>query len=210
MLPHISYLVAGVWRRLCLGLTLALLLGACSPTYDWREVAAADGAIQLTFPGKPRSETRSLPLGAGNLAFTLTTVAAGGATFAVGHTQLPSASASASASGDGDGDGDGAEPVDPQVFNSVGEALIGNLTRHYPPEAVTRTSVMLRPVHAQRGVGLEAEEIRAENLTDPAAPRLLARVFRRDDRWIQVVVLGDPEKLSWETARWFVDSVRLP
>lgn len=196
MLPHISYPVADIWRRLCLSLTLVLLLGACSPTYDWREMAAADGAIQLTFPGKPRSETRSLPLGEGSLPFTLTTVAANDATFAVGHAQLPAS--------------EGAEPFDPALFNSVGEALIGNLTRRYPAESVTRTTVNLRPVHAQRASGLEAEEIQAESLEDPAAPRLLARVFRRDDRWIQVVVLGDPSKLSWETARWFVDSVRLP
>lgn len=196
MLPLISYPVAFFWRRFLLGCALVLALGGCTPTYDWRETAAADGAIQLNFPGKPRSETRILPLGEKELPFTLTAVAAGGSTFAVGYAALPVEAGSTS--------------PDAAQFDQVGEALIDTLTRHYPPEAVSRSTVMLRPIHAQRATALPAEEIQAEDPKNPEAPRLLARVFRRDDRWIQVVVLGASDKLSWETARWFVDSVRLP
>lgn len=174
--------------RLLSSLLLAVAVTACTPTYNWREMPAADGSIQVAFPGKPGTETRNLPMGHLELPFTLTAVAAGGATFAVGHTDIPVAG----------------EP------EAIGEAMISSLVRHYPADAVVQQTVALRPLQLQRAVNQTAREIRAEHPDNPAAPRLLARVFRSGPRWVQVVAVGPPDQLSWETAQWFVDSIRLP
>lgn len=212
------------WRRpalVCGGVVLALAAAACTPTYNWREMPAADGAIQVAFPGKPGTETRNLPMGNLQLPFTLTAVAAGGATFAVGHVNLPEAELDAAAAGaatrgaaapDVIPSSPSASPAQPIAAapDHLGEAMISSLIRHYPAQAVARKTVALRPLQAQRSVSATAQEIRAENPGNPAAPRLLARVFQQGPRWVQVVAVGPPDKLSWETAQWFVDSIRLP
>lgn len=188
MLQSISlFLSRRRWRWLPVVVVLGATL-ACTPTYNWREMAAADGAIQVAFPGKPGSETRTLQLADQALPFTLTAVAANGATFAVGHVQVPATAATA----------------------DLGQALIDSLVRHYPAAAVQQRQVSVRPLQPQRGQALSATEIRADDPGNPALPRLLARVFQRDQRWIQVVAVGPADRLSWETAAWFQDSVRLP
>lgn len=40
----------------------AVLLGACSPEYNWREVRAADQGYVVMLPGKPASMTRTIQL----------------------------------------------------------------------------------------------------------------------------------------------------
>ena len=64
----------------------AALLGACSPTFNWREVPVADEGLVALLPCKPDRATRSLPLGAGaSITVDMTGCEAGGATFAVAH-----------------------------------------------------------------------------------------------------------------------------
>lgn len=171
-----------------LGIFLFWLAG-CSPTHDWRELSAADGAIRVAFPAKPVSETRPLPVGERMLPFTLMAAEADGAVFAVGHLEVP-------AMGEG------------PSSDEIGAALADSLVRRFPEAHVRREPVTIRHSRAGRS-SLPGLELQAENPDDPAAPRLLARVLYRDGRWIQVVALGTPQHLSWETARWFVESIRL-
>jgi hypothetical protein len=64
----------------------AALLGACSPTFNWREVPIADDGLVALLPCKADRATRSLPLGAGtSITVDMTGCEAGGATFAVAH-----------------------------------------------------------------------------------------------------------------------------
>ena len=70
-------------------LALALLLAACSPRYNWREVDVADGRVRAAFPDRVQTETRQLRLDTHTLSFTLASATVGEAVFAVGSAPLP-------------------------------------------------------------------------------------------------------------------------
>ncbi|MGE4335538.1 MAG: hypothetical protein AB7E55_06145 [Pigmentiphaga sp.] len=168
---------------------LLLWLSGCTPAHDWRELSAANGAIRVAFPAKPTSETRPLPVGERILPFTLMAAEADGAVFAVGHLDVPALE-------------------DGPSSDEIGAALADSLVRLFPDEHVRQEPVVIRHSRAGRS-SLPGLELQAENPDDPAAPRLLARVFRQDGRWIQIVALGTPQHLPWDAARWFVESARL-
>jgi hypothetical protein len=63
----------------------ALLLAACSPTFNWREVPIADAGLIAMLPCKPDRANRALPLGAESVQVDMTGCEAGGATFAIAH-----------------------------------------------------------------------------------------------------------------------------
>lgn len=60
-----------------------LVLGACSPALDWREVRIDEAALFSLFPCRPVAQTRELALGGRPVAMTLRACETGGATFAV-------------------------------------------------------------------------------------------------------------------------------
>ena len=62
----------------------ALLFGACSPTFNWREVPiGGEGEVVALLPCKPDRARRDLPLGDRSVPVTMIGCEAGGATFAV-------------------------------------------------------------------------------------------------------------------------------
>lgn len=71
-------------------LMLGMLLG-CSPEYNWREVAVADGMVRAIFPDKPETAKRVLNFAGNEIEFTLTATTVKGAVFAVGYAPLPEA-----------------------------------------------------------------------------------------------------------------------
>lgn len=70
---------------------LALLLGGCSPTYNWRDYTSSDGSFHVTFPDKPATHTRSIDLGGIRVDMTMTAAEVDGTTFAVGTALAPDA-----------------------------------------------------------------------------------------------------------------------
>ncbi len=74
----------------------ALLLGACSPTLNWREARIKDTGLVAMLPCKPDEGARVVPLGGRDVSLHMTGCDAGGATFAVGHATIASASAAPS------------------------------------------------------------------------------------------------------------------
>lgn len=71
-------------------LMLGLLLG-CSPEYNWRELAVADGMVRAIFPDKPETQKRVLNFAGSDIEFSLTAATVKGAVFAVGYAPLPEA-----------------------------------------------------------------------------------------------------------------------
>lgn len=63
-----------------------LLLTACSPALNWREVRL--GRMVLTLPCKPDKAERTLRLAGQDVQLTMVGCEAGGALFAVSHAQL--------------------------------------------------------------------------------------------------------------------------
>ncbi|MBO9652352.1 MAG: hypothetical protein J7605_27910 [Variovorax sp.] len=72
-------------------IAVAVLLAACSPTFNWREVPIGDAGVIALLPCKPERATRDLPLGTGTIPVDMAGCKAGGATFAVAHARAESA-----------------------------------------------------------------------------------------------------------------------
>jgi hypothetical protein len=77
----------------------AILLAACSPHFDWREVRGAEAPYTVLMPAKPASHVRQVNLGGTEVAMTMTAVDLDGALFAVGTATLPDAASAANALG---------------------------------------------------------------------------------------------------------------
>lgn len=69
----------------------SLLLGACSPALDWREVQAPGAGLTLLFPCKPPTHARSVEVAGQSWSATLMACDAGGMTFAVLALSPPAA-----------------------------------------------------------------------------------------------------------------------
>lgn len=75
-------------RRLAI-LASALLLAACYPTYNWRELPVADGLATLAFPAKVDTAKRDIELAGIPVTFVLTSADANDVVFSIGWAQLP-------------------------------------------------------------------------------------------------------------------------
>jgi len=75
-------------RSTLVALAASLLLGACSPALNWREVRPADSAAQLLFPCKPSSHARDVDLAGQRTPVTLYACEAADMTFAVAFAAL--------------------------------------------------------------------------------------------------------------------------
>lgn len=78
-----------------LGLLIGLLLlSACYPTYNWRELPIADGLATLAFPAKVDTAKRDIELAGMPVTFVLTSADVNDVVFSVGWAQLPMQSTS--------------------------------------------------------------------------------------------------------------------
>ena len=73
----------GVWW--CSAL---VLLGACSPAYDWRDVRPAGTQLALQFPCRPVAQRRAVELAGPAVDLSLLACTAGGQTWALAHADL--------------------------------------------------------------------------------------------------------------------------
>ncbi len=76
-------------RRLCA--SLLLLLAACSPTLDWRELRVADTALVTQWPCKPQRSERRVPLADGSVTMRLLHCEAGGVLWALSQARVADA-----------------------------------------------------------------------------------------------------------------------
>lgn len=170
---------------------LLTLLAACTPEHNWREMPAADGAVRVAFPSRPQSETRDLPLGGESVPFTLTASVVGNTVFAVGHLDLPPGTADTAA--------------EQARYKQV---LEDSLARNLQASGMERRNVQVRGVAGNRLHAADEIEVRGEPGGKPAW--LLARIVMVGNRLIEVAAIGPAEELTTQTARTFVDSLRLP
>jgi hypothetical protein len=168
---------SGRRRALCLALC-ATLLGACTPTYNWREVGIADGAARAAFPARVETDTREIRLAGQSLRFSLTSARVGDAVFAVGHAALPAA-----LSGDA-----GAQR---ELAAALVRALHENLGAT-PPVTPPAYGADIE-VHAQAG----GHPVWA-----------LGRVWVQGGLLVEAVATGSEQGLPPEPAREFVHSLR--
>ncbi|TFW10420.1 hypothetical protein E4K72_00890 [Oxalobacteraceae bacterium OM1] len=77
--------------RLAAPLCAALLLLACTPTYDWREVHGSNIPFTVVLPAKPATYTRPVNLDGTQVNMTMTAAEADGVIFAVATAEMADA-----------------------------------------------------------------------------------------------------------------------
>ena len=80
--PRFSFLLAAS--------ACALLLCACSPKFDWREVHGANAPFSILLPAKPTSSSRQISLDGLPVTMTMTAANVDEVLFAVGTAELAS------------------------------------------------------------------------------------------------------------------------
>jgi hypothetical protein len=75
-------------RLLCLMLSALVLMVACSPTLDWREVRPAGSELKALFPCKPERVMRGLALAGTEVQFELLACRAGDLTWALASADV--------------------------------------------------------------------------------------------------------------------------
>ena len=83
LLPRVSALFV---------LAASLLLPACSPAFNWRDVRPDNTALSLLLPCKPDKAQRSVPVGGQPTELVMLACDAGDATFALAVATVPDAS----------------------------------------------------------------------------------------------------------------------
>lgn len=103
----IKFSLAPIYRAVCI--SCALLLVACSPKLDWREVRGSGAPFVVLLPAKPASYTRAVNLDGLQVSMTMTAAEVDKVVFAVGTAELP----------------DAAEA--PKALNAMKTALVRNI-----------------------------------------------------------------------------------
>lgn len=73
---------------LATGLTALLLLSACSPTFNWRELRPQGTPLKTLMPCKPEHASRTVPLAGANTDMHLHSCDTGGLSFAIAWVDL--------------------------------------------------------------------------------------------------------------------------
>ncbi|HXF44738.1 MAG TPA: hypothetical protein VNK91_01325 [Burkholderiaceae bacterium] len=178
---------------------LALLVAACTPTFDWRETHSTEGGYRVALPGKPQAVTRELelplPAGERKVAMTMTSAGAGPTMFAVGVARLPADAAR-----------DGA------AVHSLLAWVRAGLLRNIGADSATDGEAALAPSGGRTLRGAIAFEARGRLARAGAAAqpaRLAARIYVVDDRLYQVVAMGAADELPDAAVETFFTSFRL-
>lgn len=178
-----------VLLRLAAGLALVaplVLLAACSPKFDWREVRSTADAYAVALPGKPQIITRDIDLpaaeGARKVSMTMTSAGVGGTMFAVGAVQLPPAMARDDAAVRG-------------AMAFVREGLLRNIGATQAASESTPAALASRTVTQRGATAFDARGQLGRPGEKPSPARLAARIYVVDDRLYQVVAMGSTEEL---------------
>lgn len=161
-------------------LACALLLAACSPKYDWREVRGGGAPFTVNLPAKPASHTRQIDLDGMPVTMTMTAAEVDNVTFAVGAAELADAAQSAKA------------------ITAMKTALVRNIGGTIRQEK-TGTSPAMIAVEATGPPGRS---------TGGHARLLLARFYAKGKFIYQVVVVGEETAVSREAADTFFTSFK--
>jgi len=179
--------------RLPLIAVAALLVLACSPRFEWREVRANDGAV-ASLPGRAQSVTRELDVAGQRVSMTMWSTGVGPTMFAVGSARLP-ASLTADAA------------ARAQAITYFRDGLVRNIGG-----TVTSSTPAFLPMpagSARKLLASEAVEASGRPGADGRKSRLAARFFIVDDQFFQVVALGAEGEIPPEVLETFFTSFRL-
>lgn len=156
-----------------------MLLCACSPKYDWREIRGEGAPYTVMLPAKPASYSRPINLDGNQVTMTMTATEVDGTTFAVGTAELPDAAKAAAA------------------VTMMKNALVKNIGGTVQREAAASSG------------GDTAIDIDATGRDAGGQARVLhARFLARDKRVYQVLVTGKDGTVPQEAVDTFLSSFK--
>jgi hypothetical protein len=173
-----------------------LLLSACSPRYDWREVRPAEGGWVASFPARVQSAVREIDLGGKRVSMAMHAARVDGVAFAIGIASLP------------EGSGEIADQAPASLKAAMLRNIQGTILREHVV-TIQRSGKSLAPV--------PGSEIEADGKSGGEPVRLAARfaAYRsaRGGQVVQIIVLGPSAELSrsvgHEAIETFMSSLRL-
>lgn len=165
----------------------ALILAACSPTYNWRDFSSEDAPFRAMFPDKPASHTRAIDLNGMKVNMTMTAAQVEDTTFAVGAAEAP--------------DAEHAEAA----LAAMKTALVKNIGATITSEKAAKTSAATGASVARSA----ALDIDARGKRDGVPMRLIGHFESRDKRFYQVIVMGPEKNISKENVDMFLSSFKL-
>jgi hypothetical protein len=172
-----------------LSLAALLALSACTPKYDWREVHGTETGAAYTalFPAKPTSYARPINLNGITTTMTMTAAEVDGTSFAIGTAALPDASQAQAA------------------LKAMKTALLKNIDGTIRHE---KSSETLASTTAQRMTSIEIEASGTRSKQAPAL-LLIAHLIAKDEKIIQVIVIGKEKSISRDAVESFFTSFKL-
>ena len=176
-------------RSAALLLAAALLLGACSPKYDWREIRAPDAGWSAMLPGRQSVAERDILLGELPVKMAMQGARVDETSFAVGSAVLPDARPETRA----------------RALAAMREALVRNIGG-----SVTDSAEVTVPVvnaSGQRVGEAPGVQITASGQIRGKPATLAARLVVRNARAVQALVVGPA--VEGDAVDTFFDSLRV-
>lgn len=168
-------------------LVVALLLAACAPKFDWREVHGAEAPFEVLMPAKPDRLSQPVNLDGQSTTMTMTAAEIDGVTFAVGTAALADAQAAR------------------RALDAMKTAMVRNIGGRIDRE---KTSAAGPAGGAQTVIDIEATG--APGPRTGGKPRMLAaRFIARDARVYQAVVIGPRGTVPAEAIDTFLASFKV-
>jgi hypothetical protein len=172
----------------------AIALGGCSPRFDWREHAGADG-LAATFPGRVQSATRKIELAGVPLEMRMDATRVDDLSFAIGVARLPEGNTTA--------------------VGVLVDAVQAGLAANAEAGAAEGAHELVLHLGAHHGpVSARAFTLQKAATPPSAALAVEARVFVVPPYLYQVVVAGPEavmnEAQTREAVDTFMSSLRLP
>jgi len=174
-----------------IGLCFVLLLAACSPKYDWREMPAANGAIRVQFPARPLVEQREVQINGVDLTLQFQIATVDASVFAVGTATLPPEIA-----------------ADSSAARALAEGVEASLSQNLNSPLLNKAGFALPLAPNDQRAFRYGSAFELHGGASPAPAWLLARVFIMGDQLVQVIALGSEGVLTREVAETFVQSIR--
>ncbi|MBV8635838.1 MAG: hypothetical protein JO002_15185 [Burkholderiaceae bacterium] len=155
-----------------------LLLAACDPKFNWREVHGKDAPFTVLLPAKPATLTRPIRLGEQEVNMSMTGAEVGHVSFAVGSVEMP-------------------DPARAQAaVNLMQAALVNNIN------GKSKTL----PAAGSSGDSVDIEAVGTS--PDGQAMLLIAHFAVVGKRGYQVIVLGPQKEVVREEAATFISSFK--
>ena len=166
----------------------AVILSACSPRYDWREIRGKQIPFTAILPGKPVSSSRAIDLDGLHVTMQMTTAEVDGAIFAVGAASLPNQDNASKA------------------LNAMKTALVNNIHGSITSEKSAAAQVGAGIQERSSSIDIEAAGTPGRN--GEPAKKLFARFVAKDNRIYQAVVVGPEKAVSREAVETFFTSFK--